>query len=193
MIYWVSYYIIKAIGQIISPRTIIGKENILREGGIILASNHKSNLDPLLIGLCFNRRIAYMAKESLFRNRFVRFFLTQVQAFPIRRGEADIRALREAIRRLKRGFPLVVFPEGTRQGSGKEGKVESGIGFLAVKSGVPVIPVNIQGSDKVLPPKSKMPKRERVTVSFGKPMTFSAEQSYPEIVTSIMKEIEALS
>lgn len=193
MIYWISYYIIKLIGQIISPRTIIGKENISKPGGFILASNHRSNLDPFLIGLCFNRRISYMAKDSLFRNPITRFFFHHVEAFPVRRDANDARALRETLRRLKRGLPVVLFPEGTRKGSGREQKLNPGIGFLAVKSGVPVVPVHIDGSDKVLPPKSKIPKRNRVTMSFGKPLIFSEGQPYPEIVASIMKEIEALA
>ena len=193
MIYWISYYIIKIIGQIFSPRTILGKEHIPKQGGFILASNHRSNLDPLLIGLSFNRRISYMAKDSLFRSPIMRSFLHYVEAFPVRRGVSDVRALRETLRRLKRGLPVVVFPQGTRQGSGVKGKIHSGIGFLAVKGGVPVIPIHIDGSDKILPPKSRFPKRGRITISFGKPLSFSAEQPYLEIATSIMKEIEALS
>ena len=193
MIYWISYYIIKIIGQIFSPRTILGKEHVPDQGGFILASNHKSNLDPFLIGLSFNRRISYMAKDSLFRNPIMRFFLHHVETFPVRRGASDVRAIRETLRRLKRGLPVIVFPEGTRQGSGTERKTRPGIGFLAVKGGVPVVPVHIDGSDKVLPPKARFPKRGHVTISFGKPLSFSAGQPYPEIVTSIMKEIEALS
>jgi len=193
MIYWILYYIIKISGQIFSPRTILGKEHIPKAGSFILASNHKSNLDPLLIGLCFHRRISYMAKDSLFQNPIMRFFLQHVEAFPIRRGASDVRALRESLRRLKRGLPVVVFPEGTRQGTGIKSKTHPGIGFLAVKGRVPVIPVHIDGSDKVLPPKSRIPKRARITISFGKPILFSEGQSYPDIVTAIMKEIEALS
>lgn len=193
MIYWISYYIIKLIGQIFSPRTILGKEHIPKQGACILASNHKSNIDPFLIGLCFNRRISYMAKDSLFKNPILRFFLHHVEAFPVRRGASDVRALRETLRRLKRGLPVVVFPEGTRKGSGKEQKIQPGIGFLAVKGGMPIIPVHIDGSEKVLPPKSHIPKRGRVTITFGKPISFSDEQLYLEIVESIMREIEALA
>ncbi len=193
MIYWIAYYIIKLIGQIFSPRTILGKKHLPKEGSFILASNHKSNLDPFLIGLCLNRRISYMAKDSLFRNPILGFFFHQVEAFPVRRGASDVRALRETLRRLKRDLPVVVFPEGTRQGSGRDSKTQPGIGFLAVKANVPVVPVHIDGSDKVLPPRARLPKRHRVTISFGEPLSFSADQPYLEIVTSIMEKIEALS
>jgi len=90
-------------------------------------------------------------------------------------------------------MPVVMFPEGTRQTSTTEKKVQSGIGFLAVNGNVPVVPVHIDGSDKVLPPGAKYPKRNCVTISFGKPLTFSKEQSYSEIVTQVMSEIQALA
>ena len=134
-----------------------------------------------------------MAKDSLFRNPIMRSFLHQVEVFPVRRDASDSRALRETLRRLKRGFPIVVFPEGTRQRLGMESKVQPGIGFLAVKGGVPVIPIHIDGSDTVLPPKARFPKRGRITISFGKPLFFSEGQPYPEVVTSIMREIKALA
>jgi 1-acyl-sn-glycerol-3-phosphate acyltransferase len=134
-----------------------------------------------------------MAKDSLFRNPILRFFLHQVEAFPVRRDASDVKAIREALRRLKRGLPIVVFPEGTRQGSGRETKLQPGIGFLAVKGGVPVIPVHIKGSERVLPPRTKIPKRGPVTIIFGKAMTFSGDLDYSDIVASIMREIEALA
>lgn len=193
MIYWISYYIIKLIGQVFFPRTIIGKEHVPEQGSFILASNHISNLDPILIGLSFNRRVSYMAKDSLFRKPILRFLFHSVEAFPVKRGASDVRALRETLRRLKRGVPVVVFPEGTRQGSGKQEKINPGIGFLAVKSGVPVVPVHIDGSGYVLPPGARIPKRGRVTISFGKPLSFKEGQDYQEIVLSIMEEVKALS
>lgn len=193
MLYWFSYYIIKCLGAIFSPRTVFGKENIPKEGSFIIASNHLSNLDPFLIGLCLNRRISYMAKDGLFRNHILRFMLDRVEAFPVRRGTSDIRALRETLRRLKRGLPVVMFPEGTRKTVHFEPKTQSGLGFLAVKGNVPVIPVYIGGSDKVLPPGVHVPKRNRVTIAFGEPLIYTKEQSYSVIVADIMDKIQSLS
>lgn len=193
MFYWLAYYFVKMFSAIFSPRTVLGKENIPRESAFIVASNHLSNLDPFLIGLSLQRRTSYMAKDTLFQNRILRWMLESVEAFPVRRDSADVWALRETLRRLKRGMAIVMFPEGTRKTSAANKKIQSGIGFLAVKGRVPVVPVYIDGSDKVLPPGVKFPKRNHITVSFGKPLTFSKEQSYSEIMTSIMGEIEALS
>jgi len=193
MFYWFSYYVIKALGAIFSPRTVLGKEHVPSEGSYIIASNHVSNLDPFLIGLSLERRISYMAKDTLFRNCILRIILKWVETFPVRRESSDIGALRETLRRLKRGLPVVVFPEGTRKTSGIDKKTQSGIGFLAVKGNTPVVPVYIDGSDKILPRGARLPKRSRVTVIFGKPLSFSKGQSYPEIVTCIMNEIQALA
>lgn len=193
MFYWFSYCFVKMLAAIFSPRTVLGRENIPQGGAFIIASNHLSNLDPFLIGLSLRRRSSYMAKDALFRNKILKCMLQGVEAFPIRRGSADVWALRETLRRLKRGMPVVMFPEGTRQSSQTEKKIQTGIGFLAVKGNVPVIPVYIDGSDRVLPPGAKLPKRNHVTISFGKPLVFSKEQSYLEIVTSVMDEIQALS
>jgi len=115
MFYWFSFYIVKMLGAIFSPRTVIGKENIPQEDVFIVASNHASNLDPFLIGLCLQRRTSYMAKDILFRNKILKCMLQSVEAFPVRRGSADVWALRETLRRLKRGMPVVMFPEGTRK------------------------------------------------------------------------------
>ena len=193
MFYWFSYYIIKGLGAIFSPRSVFGLEHLPATGSYILASNHLSNLDPFLIGLCMRRRIGYMAKDTLFHNPVLRFCLNRVETFPVKRGASDVRALRETLRRLKRGLPVVVFPEGTRGGSDTEKKLQSGIGFLAVKAKVPVIPVHIGGSDKVLPRGAKLPKRGKVTIVFGAPINFTKDQSYSDIVSNIMKKINEIS
>ena len=193
MFYWFSYFIVKIFCTIFSPQTVFGREHVPAQVGFIIASNHLSNLDPFLIGLAMRCRISYMAKDALFQNKILRFILNRVEAFPVRRESSDIRAVRETLRRLKRGLPVVMFPEGTRKTSSGGTETQSGLGFLAVKGNVPVIPVYIGGSDKVLPPGAKFPKRNRVTVSFGKPLLFSKGQSYPEIVASIMEKIQELS
>jgi 1-acyl-sn-glycerol-3-phosphate acyltransferase len=192
MFYWFAYCIVKTLGAIFSPRTVVGSANIPQDGAFIIAGNHLSIIDPFLIGLSLRRRISYMAKDALFHNQILKWMLQNVEAFPIRRGSADVWALRETLRRLKRGMPVVMFPEGTRKTSTMENKMQSGIGFLAVKGNVPIVPVHIKGSDKVLPPGAKLPKRNRVTISFGKPLIFSDEQSYSEIVTQVMNEILTL-
>ena len=192
MVYWISYYIIKFFGMIFFPFRIYGRENLPRQGGFIFASNHLSYLDPLLIGLSARRRISYMAKDSLFKNRWFGAFLRQVGTFPVRRGQPDIVALREAIRRLKKGCPLVLFPQGTRGAAGDEAP-QGGVGFLVVKSGVPVVPVYIQGSDQVLPAGARWFRRHPMSVTFGAPVVLAGGESYDEVAGRVMDRILALA
>ena len=193
MIYWIAYVITKFVALIFFPRRVIGFENLPKKGGFIVASNHLSYLDPQIIGMCMWRRFSYVAKDSLFKNEFASFILHQVGAFPIKRDTSDFRGIREILRRLKMGCPVVIFPEGTRGVGGRAKKPQQGIGLVAVKSKVPVIPCFVSGSDKVLPPGAKFFKRHLVTVTFGKPMHFSEDQSYSTIASLIVDQIYTLS
>lgn len=192
MVYWGSYVIIKLFSKVFFPFTTEGREHIPSQGSYIFACNHLSYLDPLIVGLSVWRRISYMAKKSLFKNPLLGWFLRQVGTFPIRRGEPDIGALREALRRLKNGSPLLLFPQGTRLDT--EGtKAQPGIGFLVAKSRVPVIPVLIQGSDHVLPPGAPWFKRHPIRVRFGPPVSIDFDQSYEKIADQVMAAIGFLS
>lgn len=173
------------------PCRVEGLANLPR-GGFIFASNHVSNLDPMLIGISSRRRLSYMAKDSLFKNSFFSWVLHQVGAFPVKRGSADVGAMREALKRLKSGCPVVVFPEGTRRKSEAQAKAHAGIGFLALKSGLPVVPVFIRDADKVLPPGSKFPRRHLIKVRFGAPVTYSKQDPYPLIADQILRQINAM-
>ena len=192
MVYWISYVIIKLLSKIYFPCTFYGKEHLPRKGAFLIASNHLSNLDPIILGISLWRRFSYIAKDSLFKNKVLSFFLFQVGAFPIKRDTADFRAIRESLRRLRLGCPLILFPEGTR-GVGREKKPQAGIGLIAGKSQLPVIPALIEGSDQVLPPKARKLKRHQVIIKFGPPIHFSPQQSYEEMTQEIMNHIYYLS
>jgi 1-acyl-sn-glycerol-3-phosphate acyltransferase len=190
VIYWIGYKIFHLLSWLFFPRRIEGFENLPVKGGFILASNHVSNLDPFIIGICFPRRVSFVAKEDLFKNKIFGSLMWQWGAFPIKRNATDFKALREALRRLKLGSPLVIFPEGTRIIEKK--KPMPGIGFLAVKSRVPVIPVNVSNSDKVLPRGALFPRRNEVIVKFGQPIYFTEKASYQDIVQDILEQIDQL-
>ena len=187
MIYGIAWVIWKILRTLSFPVKVQGKENVPAKGVCIFASNHLSYLDPMIIGERFPRYISYMAKDSLFKNKVFAFFLNGVGAFPVKRESSDIGAIKEALKRLRAGSPLVLFPEGTRLTSQKE--IHPGIALIAVKSGVPVVPVYLQGSDHVLAPGAQFLKRHPVSVSFGPSKIYSKEISYDEIADQIMKEI----
>lgn len=194
IVYWLGFYFLKVSSRLWFPFTVTGKENIPPKGGFIFASNHLSNLDPLLIGLSLDRPISYMAKDSLFKNCIFGFLLRRVWAFPVKRGTADIGSLREALRRLKAGNPLVLFPQGTRRLAGDQNldKLHPGVGFVASRSGVPVIPVLITGSDQVLPPQAKWFHRHPITLTIGKPLFFDPRAEHEEVARRIVKTIFSL-
>ena len=120
MVYWTAYYIALFCSKIFFPIKTTGREHLPRQGGYILASNHVSNLDPVILRLSTKQKLHFLAKESLFKNKIFGALIACLGAFPIRRDSADIGALKEAIRRLKKGHPLLVFPEGTRKVEQKE-------------------------------------------------------------------------
>ncbi|MDP3142504.1 MAG: lysophospholipid acyltransferase family protein [Candidatus Omnitrophota bacterium] len=168
-----------------------GRENIPREGGFIIASNHRSNLDPIIAGVGCGRIINFMAKEDLFKNRFFAWILLKVGAFPIKRNTGDIGAIKEAIKRLKAGFGLVIFPQGTRK-QRTQIDVQPGIGLLAARAKVAVIPTFISGSAEALPIGAKMIRFRKIRIIYGKPLYFKEKQHYPEIAHEVMRAINSL-
>jgi len=196
ILYWFSYYFLKVVSFFFFPLKVVGKENLPKKGFFVYCSNHQSYLDPILLGLTVPYRISYMAKEELFANSVFRWILINMtSSFPLRRETGDIRALKEAIRRLKTDSSVVIFPQGTRIVDPKEltvDKAQEGTGFLVAKAGVPVIPAKIIGSEKSLPPEAKFPRRHPITIIIGKPLYFTGKEPYGEIAREVMRSILSL-
>ncbi len=189
-VYRLTWWFAKLLDKIYFNTRFFGLENIPSDGNYIIAANHLSYVDPFILGISQRKPFTFVAKDTLFKNKFSGFYLLRLGVIPIKRESSDFRALRETIRRLKQGSSVVLFPEGTRLGNEKD--PQPGVGFLAVKSGVPVIPAYIEDSDKVLPPGAKWFRRYPVKVYFGKPIHFKEHQSYPEIAEEIMRNIYSL-
>lgn len=168
------------------------KENLPKKGGFILASNHTSYLDPIALGVACPRRLNFMAKEELFGNAWSRSFFSSLGVFPIKRNSADLSALKEAMRRIRNGGALVVFPEGSRRFDSVSSGYYPGIGFLAVKLNVPVVPAFIRGTNTALPKGGKFIRYSRISVCFGKEMHIDKKLSYKDIVQQIMTSIRRL-
>ncbi|HIE10706.1 MAG TPA: 1-acyl-sn-glycerol-3-phosphate acyltransferase [Kiritimatiellae bacterium] len=151
---------------------VSGVERIPRQGACIVAANHASYLDPPLLGCGVrHRKFHYIARLTLFRNPVLGFLFRRwgVVALDRERG-GDVGALRQALRLLKQGHVLALFPEGTRTPDGTIRDAKPGIGFLVAKAGVPVIPAHIDGTFRCLPKGRKVPRLGRVSVSFGAPI-----------------------
>ncbi len=127
---------------------IIGKENIPNEGKAIVCSNHFNNLDPVVIGTYLPRKINYMAKEELFSSKPMAAILKRLGVFPVRRGGADISAIKSALKILKNENALGIFPEGTRSKTGEMLKAKPGLAMIGIKSKSPIVPIAIIGDYK---------------------------------------------
>ncbi len=193
MIYYFTYFFTKFLSFIFFPRTVKDWENVPAQGGYILASNHISNLDPVVLGISTPRRVHFMTKIEMFKNPFVGWWMKKLWAFPVKRGQADFGALKEALKCLKKGHPVLVFPEGTRRMDHKPLEPQPGTGFLALKSQVPIVPVYVKGSDVVMPPGTKFFKRSLVIVTYGKPFTVTDSPSYETASQRILDEIYKLA
>ncbi len=148
-----------------------GTANLPREGGVLLASNHQSLLDPPLVASClFPREMHFMARRSLFRNPVFRALIVRCNAFAIQRDTADVKGVKEAIARLEAGNILLVFPEGTRTRNGSIGPMKAGVGTLAERAAVPIVPVLIEGAYEAWPKGALLPRLGRIRIVFGKPL-----------------------
>lgn len=127
-----------------------GLENLPKDEPYIVLANHRAMADPFVLGvLCKGRTVHFMAKEELFRNPVVRWGITRMHGFPVRRGQTDLAAMRQALSVLREGDVLGIFPEGTRHREGTLGKLETGVSVLALKANVPAVPVYIGGRYRI--------------------------------------------
>ena len=172
---------------------VSGRQNIPKRGGFILASNHLSYLDPVVLGIACPRDLNFMAKEELFRNPFFGWVLRNVGAFPVKRKSADTSALKEAIKRVSSGKGLVLFPEGGRGNGAELDPAEAGIGFIAAKAAAPVIPALIKGTEQILSKQSKKIKSADIRILFGKQISVGQNMPYQDAADLIMENIRHLS
>jgi 1-acyl-sn-glycerol-3-phosphate acyltransferase len=151
----------------------VGREHIPTSGPLLFAANHRSFLDPFVIGMLVRRPVYYLAKRELFEKRWQARFLSALGAFPVDRGAGDSGAIDTARAILERGDCVVIFPEGTRVRTGPLGRAKRGIGRLALEAGVPVIPVAVLGTEDVRRGWRIRPRR--VYVRAGRPLRYPTD------------------
>lgn len=170
MFYATARALLRVILRIAFKIRVEGRENVPRQGPVILVANHLSMLDPIVLGCAISRPIRFMAKHELFLNRLFAYVLTRLGAFPVRRGHADKEAFHTAFEVLSRGQVLGIFPEGTRSLNGELQPPYSGAAILAEKTGAPVVPVGIVGTGKIVRKGATIPRHGRITVRVGRPI-----------------------
>ncbi len=154
---------------------IKGRERIPRKGALILASNHLNLTDPPILTVMMPRRVAWMSKQELFDIPVIGLLLNLFGCIPVRRFQADLRALRRCQVALRRGLALGMFPEGTRSGESGLGRGEPGTALLAMRTNTPVMPVAIWGTEGSTMPRVFF-KRTSVQVVFGEPFRLPKPQ-----------------
>ena len=196
---WVYRSVRRTIMTVLYPYFRVrrrGREHLDIEGPVIVAPVHRSNLDtPLLSGMS-RRRLRALSKESLFSNRYFGAFLAALGAFPVRRGVADLEAMREAVKMLEAGEQMVVFPEGTRQTGTQVGEVFDGMSYLASRTGAAIVPVGISGTEAAMSTGTRLPRPVRVAMVAGPPirppegrMTRPQMSRFSEMVRERLQEV----
>jgi len=165
--YWLSRNVCRLFCIFFFSFRVHGLENIPEEGSFILASNHQSYLDPVLCGVSIKRPLHFIARDTLFTNRFFKWLLLSVNAIPLRRDEADISAVRTVIKKLRQGCGVCLFPEATRTSNGKIVSLKPGFGLLCRHGNASLVPVVIDGAFECWPRDKKFFSRGTIVVCYG--------------------------
>lgn len=173
----ISAFLLRRLGR----PTVVGVEHVPLDGAFILVANHVSLADPPIIGWAAGyqtgRVIHFMAKQEMRRWPIIGWLAARSAVFFVRRGEGDRASQRAALEMLARGEPIALFPEGTRSRNGVLGEGKAGAALLAIRSGTPLLPVAISGSERIFPGKSRVPHRTNVTVRIGEPFRLEHQPS----------------
>lgn len=194
-IYWFCYTVFKKAALAFFSYRVIGKEKLVTDGPVLIASNHESFLDPPLVGVAYDKAVYYLARKTLFTGMGA-WLYPRLNSIPIDQDRPDMTSLKTIIKLLKQGNQVIVFPEGSRTLDGNLQPAEAGTGLIVAKSKAVVQPVRIFGARDALPRGSGKMKFCPITVVIGDPVTFSAEElkakgrdDYQKISDRIMEEI----
>ena len=168
--------------KIVYQAEIKGTENVPKKGPIIFCGNHRSYLDPPLMVVTAKRDMKFLAKEELYKNKFLAFLGWAFEAIPVKRDEKDVSAIKKSLKDLKEGKCIALFPEGTRNGIEKGEKVKDGVAFFAIRSGAKVVPCGIKGGTK---------EQHKITITYGKPLDYSKYKGSKdkEVLDKVTEEI----
>src|SRR4051812_6431044 len=188
IVYWLMRAWLQPFAHVYWRLSRIGREHVPPSGPVIFVCNHRSFIDPFIIGLCSRRPVYYVAKQELFANRLLGWFISSLGAFPVRRGAADADMIETAKAILERGDPVLIFPEGTRTRPGALGKPKRGVGRLALETGATVLPVAIIGTEAIR--KGILIRPHKVRVRIGGPLNFPrVEQATAPLAAAVTDRI----
>ncbi len=198
--YSASRFLLRGFVTVLSGWEVRGRDHVPSSGAVIVASNHISYWDPVLVGSATVRELHYLAKEELFRPPIFGPMIRSFNAIPIRRGTADLSGLKKAADVLRAGRALILFPEGTRARDGELHAARPGIGMLAVATGARIVPAYVEHSNR---PRKWMLRQVKLRVSFAPARTWQelagpdaglepGRALYQSVGAGVMREIAAL-
>ena len=168
--YYVARVIMRMLLVLLTRWQVRGRENVPSQGPLLIVANHLNLADPPLLGVSLSRKVIFMAKKELFHSRVIGYFIRGFGAFPVHRGQLDRQAMRQVDQILEQDLALVMFPEGTRSKSRRLQPAFPGSALIAVRSGVPILPVGITGTEKIKGV-TWILRRPRITVNIGHPFS----------------------
>ncbi len=170
-----------------------GARNMPAEGPVLVCSSHQSNLDPVLVGMVFGRRLNFVARKSLFEFTLLRWLIQFLDAIPINRDGKGLAGIKESIRRLRRGEAVLIFPEGTRTTDGELGELKPGFCALARRTKAALLPAAIDGAYQAWPRNNKSIRFCQIQVCVGEPIYFSEYEQIDDeqLVTELHRRIKA--
>ena len=190
--YKVSYWLSRLTVNVYLRHSATGIENIPREGCFLLAVNHASFLDPVLVGNRLPRPIYYMARRTLFSPAPFGWFMRALNSVPVDRGRLSRETYREVIALLEQGEGVLVFPEGTRTRDGKLGPLRAGVVGLAQMTHAPVVPAYLAGTHRALGRGKIFPRPTRTSARYGKPIRFPEDADRQECLQLLQERMLAL-
>lgn len=188
---WRFLYVIATLVRWIFVRLHVeGRENVPQQGGCVYAINHTMGPDYVIVGYASPRQVYYMAKSELFTwNSLLTWLITAAGAFPVRRGQGDTQAIEQAVKMVRSGKVVGMFPEGTRSRTGKLQRGKTGVARIAMMAQAPIVPVILINSELVLRDLFRLKPRPRVTVRFGKPIDSTGDVNNPEDVRRLTTQV----
>jgi 1-acyl-sn-glycerol-3-phosphate acyltransferase len=190
--YRVAWVLVTTLVRVYTRLTITGRENLPREGAFVLAPVHRSYLDTPFAGCVRSKRMRFMGKDTMWKNRQFGWIFSALGSFPVTRGTADREALRRAIEVLESGDPLVLFPEGERKAGPIVQPLFDGAVYVAIKAGVPIVPVGIGGSERVMPKGARFVYPRKVHIEIGPPIPAPVAPPGGRLHRSVYKEQSAV-
>jgi 1-acyl-sn-glycerol-3-phosphate acyltransferase len=191
----VSYAIVRGliglVAKLFGGIRIVGLEHVPASGAFVLAPVHRSNIDFALTSLLTKRPMRYMGKDSIWKSRALGRFVSMLGAFPVHRGTADRESLRACQEIIEGGSPLVMFPEGTRRSGPVVEDLFDGPAFVAAKTGVPIVPLGIGGSERMMPKGAKFLKRTPLVMIVGPPIPAPERTEAGRVPRTAVRELTA--